>query len=197
LTININIIHVVIAAMIAIVVILIILAISKRRQSSEYRIRKILSPITRSKIKNIIIPDGIGGILEIEQLRLLDQGILIIETYPVSGHLFGAEEIDQWTQLVNGRSYKFVNPLRHIRTSRQAVMSLMPNIPVFYRVIFSADTSFPKGMPEGISVVDSLSHDLRPIQSEPKHIEQTQQAWDKLLRVARKNGRSAEVGEKI
>ena len=88
--------------MIAIVVILIIIAISKRRQSSEYRIRKILSPITRSKIKNIIIPDGIGGILEIEQLRLLDQGILIIETYPVSGHLFGAEEIDQWTQLSTG-----------------------------------------------------------------------------------------------
>jgi hypothetical protein len=197
LAVNINILHLVIGSVIAVAVILILLAIGKRRRSSDYKISKILTPMTKSKVDNIIIPDGIGGLLEIEQLRLLEQGILIVETYPISGHLFGAEEIDQWTQLIKGRSYKFANPLRHIRTSRQAVMSLAPGIPVFYSVIFSADASFPKGKPEGMSVLDSLADDLKSIRLHPKQIEQTQLAWDKLLRIARKNGHAAKVGEEF
>lgn len=194
---TINILHIVIVIVVAIVLISILQAVRQRRQSSAYKISQILTPMTRDKVINIIIPDGIGGLLEIEQLRLLDQGILVVETYPISGHLFGAEQIDQWTQLVKGRSYKFANPLRHIRTSRQAIMTLVPNIPVFYSVIFSADASFPKGKPEGMSIVASLTEDLKPILLHPKQIEKTQQAWNKLLRAARKNGHTAKVGEEF
>jgi hypothetical protein len=194
---NINIVHIVVTATLIVLTVLLFLLVRNRRQDSAYKISKILSPITRSRVDNIIIPDGIGGLLEIEQLRLLEQGILIVETYQISGHLFGAEEIDQWTQLIKGRSYKFANPLRHIRTSRQAIMSLAPDTPIFYCVIFSGEASFPKGKPEGVSIVDSLTDDLKAITFQAKQTQATQLAWDKLLRIARQNGQAAKLGEEI
>lgn len=194
---NLNLTHIVIMAGAFVVLILVSLLVLKRRRSSHYKINKILAPMTRDQVNNIIIPDGIGGLLEIDQLLLLDQGVLIVEIYSISGHLFGAEEIDQWTQLVKGRSYKFANPLRHIRTSRQAIMTLMPNIPVFYSVIFSADANFPKGKPDGMSLLSTLADDLKPIQSHPKQTERTQQAWDKLLRIARKSSHATTLGEEF
>lgn len=197
MTFNINILNIVIVAIVVVLAILLFLVVTKRRRSNEYNNNKILNTITRARVDNIIIPDGIGGLLEIKQLRLIDQGILIVETYPMSGDLFGADEIDHWTQLVKGRSYKFANPLRHITTSRHAVMTLVPDVAVFYRVIFNADARFPKGKPDGVSIISSLAADIAPIQSQLKQIDLTQQAWDKLLRIARKNGHAAKDEEKI
>ena len=194
---SINIVYIIAIATVTVLFILLFLLLRNRHRNNTYKISEILSPLTRSRVNNIIIPDGIGGLLEIEQLRLTDQGILIVETYQISGHLFGGEEIDQWTQLLNGRSYKFANPLRHIRTSRQAIMSLIADTPIFYCVIFSGEASFPKGRPEGISVVESLVDDLKAISFQAKQTQATQQALDKLLRIARKNGRAAKLGEEI
>jgi len=150
----------------------------------------ILRPYVKDEIKQVIIPDGIGGLLEIEHLILLEQGILLIETYPMAGNLFGAEMIDQWTQIIDGRSYKFANPLRHIRTSRQAIKVLAPEIPVFCRVIFNSDSYFPKGKPDEVSILESLSDDLLFINEEKIISKQATQAWERIMRIARKDGQA-------
>jgi len=150
----------------------------------------ILKPYIQNEEKDIIIPDGIGGLLEIENLILTDRGLLLIETYPMSGNLFGSETIEQWTQIIDGRSYKFANPLRHIRTSRQALMVLAPNIPIFCRIVFNADSIFPKGKPEEVSVLSSLAEDLLCIDSSPLLTEQSKQAWEVIMRIARKDGQA-------
>lgn len=175
----------------------ILLLLARHRRRSEYQINKVLKPLTRAEVKNIIIPDGIGGLLEVEHLILMEQGLLLIATYPIHGDLFGGEKIDQWTQIVKGRSYKFANPLRHIRTAYHALKSLAPNIPIEYRIIFTADARFPKGKPEHVAVVSSLLADMAMIQSAPKIPEPAQQAWDRILRIARKTDRDTEIGEEI
>ncbi|PCJ31689.1 MAG: nuclease-like protein [Gammaproteobacteria bacterium] len=148
----------------------------------------ILQPHIKDEMKHIIIPDGIGGLLEIEHLILLDQGILLIESYPMSGNLFGGETIDEWSQIINGRSYKFSNPLRRIRTSRQAIKSLVPKMPVFCRVVFNSDSVFPKGKPEDVSVLSSLADDLSVLNSEKKITQQhSLQDWQLIKNIARKD----------
>lgn len=186
-----------VAIIVVISVLLLLLLIARHRRRSEYQIAKVLKPLTRAETKNIIIPDGLGGMLEIEHLLLLDQGLLLLEIYPINGHLFGAENIDQWAQIVKGRSYKFANPLRRIRTSRQALMLLAPNVPIHYRVIFSEEASFPKGKPEQVSVLGSLPEDMKKIASSPLIVGPSQQAWDRIIRVARKADKRSEVGEEI
>jgi len=177
----------------AAVILLVIIVVYKKWSSTpEHQMHIILKPYIREEIKKIIIPDGIGGLLEIEHLILTDQGLLLIETYPMSGNLFGAETIDQWSQIIEGRSYKFANPLRHIRTSRQALKVLSPNTAIFCRIIFNANSVFPKGKPEEVSVLNSLGDDMEFIKSETPATVASQKAWDKIMRIARKNGQAIE-----
>jgi hypothetical protein len=172
------------------VIILILLLINNRKVSAKRQMATILKPYILDEIKDIIVPDGIGGLLEIEHLILMEQGLLLIETYPMSGNMFGAETIDQWTQLIDGRSYKFANPLRHIRTSRQAIMILAPNVPIFCRVVFNADSIFPKGKPDEVSVLSSLSDDLLNVQSSTVKMDQSSEVWQRIMRIARKDGQA-------
>jgi len=83
---SINIVYIIAIATVTVLFILLFLLLRNRHRNNTYKISEILSPLTRSRVNNIIIPDGIGGLLEIEQLRLTDQGILIVETYQISGH---------------------------------------------------------------------------------------------------------------
>lgn len=174
------------------VIVLILILIDNRKVSAKRQMAIILKPYILDEMKDIIIPDGIGGLLEIEHLILMKQGLLLIETYPMSGNMFGAETIDQWTQLIGGRSYKFANPLRHIRTSRQALMILAPNIPIFCRVVFNADSIFPKGKPDEVSVLSSLSDDLLNLPSSTVKMEQSSEVWQRIMRIARKDGQAVQ-----
>jgi len=169
-----------------------LLIYKNKHRSSALKMHKILEPYIRDEIKEIIVPDGIGGLLEIEHLILTDQGLLLVETYPMSGNLFGADTIDQWTQIIDGRSYKFANPLRHIRTSRQAIKAITPNIPIFCRVVFNANSEFPKGKPEEVSVLTSLANDMVVMSKDASVTLASQKAWDKIMRIARKNGQAVE-----
>jgi len=172
-----------------------IVVYKKWNGTPEYQMHLILKPYILDEVKEIIIPDGIGGLLEVEHLILMDQGLLLIQTYPMSGNLFGAETIDQWSQIIDGRSYKFSNPLRHIRTSRQAIMALSPNVPVFCRIIFNANSVFPKGKPDEVSVINSLVEDMQALKNKPALTVASQQAWEKIMRIARKNGQAVERHE--
>ncbi len=175
-----------------IVIIISLLLINTRKKSTLRQLTVILKPYIQDEIKHIIIPDGIGGLLEIEHLILMEHGLLLLETYPMSGNMFGAEAIDQWTQLIDGKSYKFANPLRHIRTSRQALMELAPNIPIFCRVVFNADSVFPKGKPEEVSVLSSLSADLSYLQSSTLKMDRSSPVWQRIMRIARKDGQAVQ-----
>ncbi len=169
---------------------LIALLWKRRKLSSAAQIELILTSFKRDEVKAIIIPDGIGGLLEIEHLVLMEQGLLIVETYPISGNLFGAEQIDDWTQIIDGRSYKFANPLRRIRTARQALKLLAPNVPIFCRVVFNADSHFPKGKPDEVSILATLAEDMQMIMESPLILDKAENAWQRCMRIARKNGQS-------
>ncbi len=176
---------------IAIVFLVVILIVyNKRKQSDSYKMSIILKPYVKEDVKHFIIPDGIGGILEIEHLILIEQGFLLVKTYPMSGNLFGGDDIDQWSQIVTGKSFKFENPLRHIRTSRQALKALAPNIPIFCRIVFVDGAIFPKGKPEEVSVLGSLENDLKTIKAESVIVDKAQHSWDRLMRIARKDGQA-------
>jgi len=188
---NASIIAIIIISIIAIAGLL-VWRIRLRKKSAEFILNSILEPYAKDQVKQIIIPDGIGGLIEIEHLILLKQGLLLIESYPMAGNLYGADTIDQWTQIIDGRSYKFANPLRRLRTSRQAIKSLAPNIPVFCRVIFNADSFFPKGKPSDVSVLETLADDMMILNNEKKIPEEAGKAWDAIRRIARKDGQAVQ-----
>lgn len=162
-----------------------------RKSPSQIQIEQVLKPYKQDELKNVILPDGLGGLLEIEKIFLLEQGILILRDYPISGHLFGAEKIEQWTQIVDGRSYKFTNPLHHLEHARQAIRSLIPKMPVFCHVVFTADSNFPKGKPASVSVLHSFEQDMQRLFNSPKlPSESREKMWDVIKQNARIDAQS-------
>ena len=89
-----------------------------------------------------------------------------------------------------GKSFKFDNPLRQIQISRQALKALAPNIPIFCRIIFTSNSIFPKGKPQEVSTLDTLTEDLQAINSTIPMDVKVQRSWDRVMRIARKNGKS-------
>lgn len=166
--------------------------IKVRRQSVDNRIQKILKPHQLSEARQLIIPDGIGGLIEIEHLVMLKQGILILHRFPLSGHLYGGDKIDQWTQLVDGRSYKFANPLMHLLHVQQSLTLLAPKVPIFTHVVFTGQCNFPKGKPDKVSLLNTLENDLGHIfKQAPLPETALQKVWQSVLNIARHNGQSA------
>ncbi|THF72392.1 MAG: NERD domain-containing protein [Methylophaga nitratireducenticrescens] len=162
-----------------------------RKSPSQIQIEQVLKPYKQDELKNVILPDGLGGLLEIEKIFLLEQGILILRDYPISGHLFGAEKIEQWTQIVDGRSYKFTNPLHHLEHARQAIRSLIPKMPVFCHVVFTADSNFPKGKPASVSVLHSFEQDMQRLFNSPKlPSESREKMWDVIKQNVRIDAQS-------
>ncbi|MTI64744.1 nuclease-related domain-containing protein [Methylophaga sp.] len=154
------------------------------------RLDKILRNYKQQEVRSIVIPDGIGGLLELDRLILTERGLLVIETYPMTGHLFGAEQIDQWTQIIDGRSFKFANPLHHIQNAKYALQQLAPKVPIFYLVVFTGDSDFPKGKPDYVSTLQTLEQDLQAILEAPKMSDSSLKAWNRILRIGRKNGQA-------
>ncbi len=157
----------------------------QKKTRPEYRINAVLRPYREGELRQCIIPDGIGGLVEIERLIQLRQGLLIIETCPLNGNIFGADKIDQWTQIKNGKRYTFTNPLYHIRHAKLALKALVPHVRVYCRLVFTGDASFPKGQPAEVSTLETLDADLASLRSTDKMDEQTRAAWRRIERIAR------------
>ncbi|MBL1320898.1 MAG: NERD domain-containing protein [Methylophaga sp.] len=167
----------------------------KKKQDANNKIDLALKPYTQASLQDLVFPDGVGGMVDIERLVLLKQGVLVIETYPMSGNLFGADKIEKWTQMLNGKSFKFTNPLYRIQMLRQAIQVIAPSTPIFYRVIFTAsDSSFPKGKPDDVSTLLTLENDLEVLKQSPVMTEKQRSNWDRILRIARKDGQAIQLG---
>lgn len=183
---------IVMIALLLLLVTWLLFRIKNRRQSANNRIRKILKPHQLAEAGRLVIPDGIGGLLEIEHLVMLKQGLLIMHRFPLSGHLYGAEKIDQWTQLIDGRSYKFANPLKHLSHVQQSLSLLTPKVPIYTHVVFTGQCNFPKGKPDKVSLLSSLENDLEYIfKKAPLPETALQKVWHSVLKIARHNGQSA------
>ena len=164
--------------------------LSKTRHQRQ--IHKVLESIGAKYLHDIILPDGIEGYTHIDYLLLAPNGVVVLDINFSEGHLFGGESIDQWTQVVNNKTYKFNNPLYNNQTKCQAVMwnvenSLPENVNVddswetYGWVAFSSAGNFPKGSPNHVSMIKDLksAFDQELNFSAPIN-ESSREIWDKL-----------------
>lgn len=111
-------------------------------------------------VRDLIIPDGVGGTIQTDYLVLLRGGVLVLDVKNYRGVLFGSENAPLWSQMVKSRSYKFTNPLPENTLRVQSLKYLLSDVPVLGRVVFLPEGRFPRDRPEGVSMLDTLIDDL-------------------------------------
>ena len=62
---------------------------------------------------------------------------------------------------------------------------LAPNTSIFCRVIFNGNSVFPIGMPDGVSVLNSLADDLLAIKNEDSFV--IEDEWQQIKTIAINN----------
>lgn len=175
---------VVILAMLVLVLAVLRLRRYLRATREERKIKRIMFRLSSQIMPNVELPDEVEGSIHVDYLMLTPRGIVVADVQNYRGILFGAENIDYWTQLVGHKSYKFDNPLPFNQNRVQSIKARIPGVHVEGRVVFSSAGSFPKGIPPGVSLIDALQKDLQHLFSGEKVPADIRQAWDDLRKDA-------------
>jgi hypothetical protein len=149
----------------------------------NFKTRYCLNHLGVKQKSNIQWPDGLGHYFTIDRLILRHDGIslLVYKQYP--GKIFCADHIDDWTQMLGKKSYRFKNPLADLDYQIKAVSACIPDVPVNGFLFFDHLAEFPKGHPDRIIHPKKIPEELK--RSKKQQVDTSvMSAWKKLLTMA-------------
>ncbi|HYQ90480.1 MAG TPA: nuclease-related domain-containing protein, partial [Candidatus Competibacteraceae bacterium] len=155
--------------------------------AGERAVARVLNRLGEAALHDIILPDGRGGLTQIDHLVLTPAGLglLVVETKNYSGQVLGQPQDSKWTQRLGRQSFAFLNPLRQNYLHLQALKALVPTVPLQGRVVFTDAARFPKGIPEGVSTLSTLKNDLKTWLKDRADGSALQSAWIQINAAAR------------
>lgn len=138
-----------------------------------------LNRLGYKQLLNLHCPDGLGYHFTIDRLVLRHDGISLLVNKSYPGKIFCADNIDDWTQMVGQKSYRFKNPLYELECQVKAVSACVPDIPINGYLFFDHQTEFPKGQPERVI---HLKHIPQELLKDKQHEVEARllSAWEKL-----------------
>ncbi|MDJ0834239.1 MAG: NERD domain-containing protein [Gammaproteobacteria bacterium] len=142
---------------------ILILLINRRRLKARwlnFKSRYCLNRLGLEQLSNVRCPDGLGEYFTIDRLLLRDNGIslLVYKKYP--GKIFCADHIEEWTQMLGQKSYKFKNPLFELDYQIKAVANCFPDIDFDGYLFFDHLAEFPKGHPARVIHPQAIPDEL-------------------------------------
>ena len=170
----------VLATVIVMPIVLFLLPARLKNWRQEHNIRKVIRRLSVRSMENIQLPDGTGGEVTIAHLLLGRDAILVISVMRFEGLIFGSPHTDQWTQVINRRSYKFDNPDYYLQRQINAIRLIAPDARVSGWHLFCHDAKFPKDKPDNVLQLDDVSSlPKRPRRNDiPKQLRAT---WKQLV----------------
>ncbi|MGD8559151.1 MAG: nuclease-related domain-containing protein [Gammaproteobacteria bacterium] len=158
-----------------------------RNTSQDRRIEKIIKEQSEAFAKNVVLSDGLYGYLFSDYLVLMRGKIIAMDVHHLEGYIFGGDQIDEWAQVVNSKSNKFKNPLYRLRLMVQQIKQLMDDTDIEARVLFGNESSFPKGVPDGVMRFESFREDLNSLNKNDYMAESMSKIWEELMQVAKEH----------
>ena len=136
-------------------------------------------------IRDVVMPDGIGGFVPLDALLLRDRKLYVLDIRDVEGAVFGSEKMDIWTAMGKKR-YQFNNPIRPMHDRVAAVKFLVPGVEVLPRILFTSRGHFPKGRPDGVQLLEEFAQPLLRVKpKKPVELEADWQGrWQQICEAA-------------
>lgn len=132
-----------------------------------YRYRKAIDAaianVAYEMLKNVLIPNGNGGLIHVHYLLLTQRGLLVADLLDRPGAIFGGDQMLEWTAIGKKQRYTFPNPQHALYDRMAAVRLLTGEVPVEGRLLFTVRSDFPKGKPRNVLRIDDLTDDFPPV----------------------------------
>jgi len=149
-----------------------------RQAWKNHRTQSFLKGLANKQYKQLKCPDGLGYHYTIDHVLLRPNGISLLVYNKFPGKIFCAENIDEWTQMLGQKSYRFKNPLYDLDCKIKAVKACVPDVDVDGFLFFDQQTEFPKGCPNRVIFKDNIPETL--MRSKTKVQKPVLAAWQKL-----------------
>ena len=144
------------AALILIILSFAVWRLLKRTSPLDKELRKLIKRISTAHLSDFLIPDGMGGEIHIAHLLLTQRGFLLLDPREVGGMVFAGEKMQEWSASSQGQRMTFENPIPALYDRIAAVRALIGSTPIQGNVVFSSQTSFPKGHPDIVVTPQNL-----------------------------------------
>jgi hypothetical protein len=126
-----------------------------------------LEAVAIERLQNVLLPDGMGGHIQIEHLLLTGQGLVIVDAKSFGGTIFASERMAEWTVIGKKGRFTFPNPLGTLYDRVAALRQLVRDVPVAGYVLFGGSADFSKGRPRDVlSTAELLDRHRRPEQAD-------------------------------
>jgi hypothetical protein len=122
-----------------------------------------IANVAYEMLKNVLIPNGMGGQIHVHYLLLTQRGLLVADLLDLPGAVFGGDQMLEWTTIGKKRRYTFANPQHALYDRMAAVKLLTGEVPVEGRLLFTVRSDFPKGKPRNVLRIDDLTDDFPPV----------------------------------
>jgi len=133
----------------------------RRRGGPE--IKQAIDAVAIERLQNVLVPDGMGGHIQVEHLLLTGQGLVVLDAKSFAGTIFASERMAEWTVISKQGRYTFPNPLGTLYDRVAALRQLVRDVPVAGHVLFSGGADFTKGRPRDVlSATELVERYRRP-----------------------------------
>jgi len=143
------------AALLAVAVVLfsiVLLWLRRRRRS----LSRALKDVSIDRLHNVLLPDGMGGQIQVEHLLLTASGLVVVDVKEFQGKIFAGERMAEWTVIGQHGRFTFPNPLPTLYDRVAALKQIVRDVPVFGLVLFGAGADFTKGRPTDVVLPGDL-----------------------------------------
>ena len=135
------------------------------------------------QIADFKFPDGLGDYFTVDRVIMRKDGISLVVFKRFPGSIFCADDIEEWTQMLAGKSYRFKNPLIDLDYQIKAISAVVPNVPVDGYLFFDHQALFPKGHPERVIRLDEIPESLEQGKKSDANAG-VAAAWEKLKAIS-------------
>ena len=137
------------------------------RRNRGPELARALEAVAIERLQNILLPDGMGGHIQVEHLLLTGQGLLVIDAKSFAGTIFASERMADWTVIGKQGRFTFPNPLGTLYDRVAALKQLVRDVPVAGYVLFAGGADFTKGRPRDVlSAAELVERYRRPDQAD-------------------------------
>ena len=134
---------------------------------SGLTLSRALGSVAIDRVQDVLLPDGMGGQIQVEHLLLTGSGLLVIDVKVFEGTIFASERMAEWTVIGKKGRFTFPNPLGTLYDRVAALKQLVRDVPVTGLVLFGERADFSKGRPRDVlSAAELMERYARPEQAD-------------------------------
>jgi hypothetical protein len=109
-----------------------------------------LRDVAIDRLQNVLVPDGMGGQIQIEHLLLTANGLVVIDVKEFEGTIFAGDRMAEWTVISRRGRFTFPNPIGTLYDRVAALKQIVRDVPVVGFVLFGSGADFTKGRPKDV-----------------------------------------------